>query len=140
MLSIKLINNENCNFCLKFGPTYEVKGKSRLVVNICQDCLNSLKVKTLNPKNNMESEPKMREPKMRELSESILRQSTGTLSRLNDLETSLQRLYPFERGINMDQQIPTPNTIMDTLAIIQEINAVLNSSLDEILDQLNQVI
>ena len=80
------------------------------------------------------------EPKMRELSESILRQSIGTLSRLNELETSLQRLYPFERTINMDQQIPTPNTIMDTLVIIQETNAILNSSLDGILDQLNQVI
>lgn len=135
MLSIKPINNENCNFCLKFGPTYEVKGKSRLVVNICQDCLNSLKIKTLNPKNNMESEPKMRE-----LSESILRQSTGILSRLNDLETSLQRLYPFERRISMDQQIPKLDTIMDTLVIIQETNAFLNRSLDGILDQLNQVI
>ena len=88
----------------------------------------------------MEPEPKMREPKMRELSESILRQSTGTLSRLNDLETSLQRLYPFERRISMDQQIPKLDTIMDTLAIIQETNAILNRSLDGILDQLNQVI
>ena len=80
------------------------------------------------------------EPKMRELSELILRQSTGILSRLNDLETSLQRLYPFERTINMDQQIPKLDTIMDTLVIIQETNAFLNRSLDGILDQLNQVI
>ena len=46
MISIKPINNENCNFCLKLVPTYEVKGKSTLVINICKDCLNLIHHKT----------------------------------------------------------------------------------------------
>ncbi len=56
MIHIKLINNENCNFCLKLVPTYEVKGGSRLVVNICQDCINEIYSKIPN-KGKVNGEP-----------------------------------------------------------------------------------
>ena len=51
MLHIKPLrvnNSDTCNLCLRDATTYEVSGKSRLVIVICEDCIREMYSKSQN--------------------------------------------------------------------------------------------